>query len=354
MSGNGFGVSAVVRRLSILLFGVLSSIPVAIPISRAEVSEVQIAYQFGLVYLPLMVMQKEQLFEKQAARLGLGQVKSQYSVLSGGNTMNDALLSGSIHFAAGGVAPFLTLWGKTTGTPAEVKGVAGFTASNMYLLTNNANVKSIRDLSDRDRIAVPAVKVSIQALVLQMAAAQAFGDAEYAKLDALTVAVPNPEAMAALLSGGTGSGVNSNFTAPPYSNEALANPKIKTVLTAYDVLGGSTVLDVVWATSKFRQANPRTFEAFLAALKDSIAFINKNKAAAARIYIEMQGKSYSEKHVLEILNASNQGIPDVEFTLDPKRITKYSDFLHKTGRLPIRPSSWKDMFFPNAHDLVGS
>jgi NitT/TauT family transport system substrate-binding protein len=118
--------------------------------------------------------------------------------------------------------------------------------------------------------------------------------------------------------------------------------------------GRFNVLDVVWATSKFREEILKTFEAFLAALKDSIAFINKNKIQRCKIYIEMQGKSYSEKQIVDILNATNQGIPDVEFTVDPKRITKYSDFLHKTGRLPVRPASWKDMFFPNAHDLGGS
>jgi len=107
-SNTRFVFYRVTRRVWMVLLALIVGIPIVVPVVRAEVSEVRIAYQFGLVYLPLMVMQKEQLFEKQAARLGLGPVKAQYSVLSGGNTMNDALLSGSIHFAAGGVAPFLT------------------------------------------------------------------------------------------------------------------------------------------------------------------------------------------------------------------------------------------------------
>jgi NitT/TauT family transport system substrate-binding protein len=314
---------------------------------------VRVAYQFGLVYLPIMVMQRQQLVEKRAKSAGLGDVAVKYSVLSGGNTMNDALLSDSIHFASGGIPPFLTLWGRTLGTANEVKGVAGFTAANMYLLTNNPEVMSIRDFGSKDKIALPAVKVSVQAIVLQLAAARAFGEAGYAKLDALTVSMPNPDAMAALVSGGA-TGVTANFTAPPYSTDALARPGIRTILTAYDALGGPAILDVVWATSRFREGNPRTYAVFLAALKDAIAFINQDKAAAARIYIEMQGKGSSEKQVLDILNGSNQGVPDMDFTVDPRNITKYSDFLHRTGRLPARPASWKDLFFREAHDLAGS
>ena len=68
----------------------------------------------------------------------------------------------------------------------------------------------------------------------------------------------------------------------------------------------------------------------------------------------MQGKGSTEKQVLDILNGSNQGVPDIDFVVDPRNITKYTDFLHRTGRLPARPASWRDLFFKEAHDLAGS
>ena len=219
MKSLRFTISRCITCAAAALAVILSVSPAT---ARAEVSEVRVAYQFGLVYLPIMVMQRQQLLEKRAKAAGLGDVTAKYSVLSGGNTMNDALLSDSIHFASGGIPPFLTLWAKTLGSGNEVKGVAGFTAANMYLLTNNPEVKSIRDFTAKDKIALPAVKVSVQAIILQMAAAKAFGETAYAKLDPLTVAMPNPDGMAALVSGGS-SGVTSNFTAPPYSTDALAS-----------------------------------------------------------------------------------------------------------------------------------
>jgi NitT/TauT family transport system substrate-binding protein len=33
---------------------------------------------------------------------------------------------------------------------------------------------------------------------------------------------------------------------------------------------------------------------------------------------------------------------------------KYVEFMHRTGTLEVKPGSWKDMFFANAHALPGS
>jgi NitT/TauT family transport system substrate-binding protein len=33
---------------------------------------------------------------------------------------------------------------------------------------------------------------------------------------------------------------------------------------------------------------------------------------------------------------------------------KYVNFMYKVGSIKVKPDSWKDMFFPNAHGLSGS
>jgi NitT/TauT family transport system substrate-binding protein len=33
---------------------------------------------------------------------------------------------------------------------------------------------------------------------------------------------------------------------------------------------------------------------------------------------------------------------------------KYADFMQKIGSIKAKPASWKDMFFPNVHNLPGS
>ena len=46
--------------------------------------------------------------------------------------------------------------------------------------------------------------------------------------------------------------------------------------------------------------------------------------------------------------------PKIVFTLTPQNMMKYVDFMFKVGSIKVKPDSWKDMFFPNAHSLAGS
>ena len=118
--------------------------------------------------------------------------------------MNEALLSNSTDIVSGGVPGLITLWDKTLGTSFEVKGIARSSSQPFLLNTANPDIKSIRDFGERDRIALPSIKVSVQAVLLQMAAAAAFGEENYAKLDPLTVSMSPPDATIAMLSGAGG------------------------------------------------------------------------------------------------------------------------------------------------------
>ena len=70
--------------------------------ARAEVSELAVAQQYGIGYLSLMMMEDQRLIEKYAKLAGLD-VKVTWARFAGGNVMNDALISGSLHIASGGV-----------------------------------------------------------------------------------------------------------------------------------------------------------------------------------------------------------------------------------------------------------
>ena len=153
---------------------------------------IRIAEQFGIVYLLLNVAQEQKLIEKHAKAAGVD-AKVEWVKLSGGSAVNDALLSGNIEIAGAGVGPLLTLWDRTLGKQ-NVRGVASLGNFPYYLVTNNPNVKSIADFSDKDRIALPAVGVSVQSRVLQLASAKLWGDKEFNRLDRISVALPHPDA----------------------------------------------------------------------------------------------------------------------------------------------------------------
>src|ERR1043166_7010100 len=114
--------------VSIALVLMVAAMPAA-----AEVSELRIAQQFGLTYLPFMVMEHNKLVEKQAKALGAGDIKVTWFKVSGGNVMNDALLSGNLEFANSGLPAFLTMWDKTKDT-LGVKGVAAYNSLPILLI----------------------------------------------------------------------------------------------------------------------------------------------------------------------------------------------------------------------------
>jgi NitT/TauT family transport system substrate-binding protein len=260
--------------------------------------------------------------------------------------MNDALLSESLHFASGGVTPLITLWAKTRGN-LDVKGVVAMNSMPLYLNTRNPSVKSIKDFSDQDKIALPAVKVSFQAVHLQMAAAKAFGADQYGKLDKLTVAMSHPDGMTALTSGG--GEITAHFTAPPFQYQELEKPGIHKLLNSYEVVGGPHTFTLVWTTNKFREQNPKVYGAFVKAFNEAVDTINRDKAKAAENYVKWANYKGDKALLMKIFND-----PDVQFTTTPGNTTKYSDFMHQVGSIKVKPASWKELFFPEVHHLKGS
>ena len=231
-------------------------------VAQAEVNEVRITKQFGLGFLPLMVMEDQKLVEKQSKAAGLPEVKGVFMTLSNPAAMNDGLLSGQIDYGTNGPPAVITIWARTKGSGNEIKGVAGMVLTPMWLNTNNPNVKSIRDFTEKDKIAVTAVKVSIPAIIMQMAAVKEWGKDNYAKLDPLTVSMSHPDGMAAFLSKRD---VTAHFTSPPFMYKELEQPGVQRIMSSDDVMGGPTTFSNLYSTSKFHDANPRVYKAVLAA-----------------------------------------------------------------------------------------
>jgi NitT/TauT family transport system substrate-binding protein len=315
--------------------------------ASAEVSEVRVAQQYGISYLGLMVMEREQLLQKHAREAQLGDIEVSWTKFTGGGVMNDALLSNSLDFASGGIAPFLTLWAKTKGTASEVGGVCARSSSEAYLDTRNPDIRSLKDFTPKDKIGLAAVKVSSVAVILQMAAEQQLGKGSEFKLDPLTVSMGPPDAMTALLSGL--GGITANFTFPPYHDLQMKQPGIRNILRSNDVLGGLATLDMIYTTKKFRDANPKTYKAFLAAYQEAVDRINANRDWAAQVYLEMSKVKSSREEILDLLND-----PSFTFTLVPMQNMKFADFMYRTGAIKIKPSSWKDLYFPEVHHLSGT
>ena len=313
---------------------------------HAAEGQLRIAEQFGIVYLLLNVAQEQKLIEKHGKAAGVD-IKVEFLKLSGGAAVNDALLSDNIDIAGAGVGPLFTIWDRTKGRQ-NVKGVASLGNFPYYLVSNNPAVKTIADFTDKDRIALPAVGVSVQSRVLQLASSKLWGEKEYNRLDKLQVTLPHPDATAAIIQGGTE--INAHFGNPPFQEQELAgNPNAHVVLKSYDALGGPASATVLYATEKFRAESPKTYKAFLDALDESARFISANPEKAADIYLKVAGGNTDRNLLLGIIKN-----PEVQFKIRPENTLGLGQFLYRVGAIKNQPTALKDYFFDDARTAGGN
>lgn len=340
-------IGEIIRRAVSSVAAPLGALAVVVSLASGALAEgkIRIAEQFGVSYLPLQMMRKHNLIEKHGKDQGLD-IQVEWTRFAGGAAMNDALLSDTIDVAAGGVGPLLVIWDRTRGS-MNVKGIAAINTMPLFLTTKNPDVKSVKDFTEKDKIALPSVKVSIQARILQMAAEQAFGEGNHEKLDSFTVSMPHPDGTAAMLSGG--SEITAHMSSPPFQYQQLENANIHRVLSSYEVLGGPHTFNIVWAKEAFRDNNPKTYAAFLGALKEAMELIKADRKAAAETYVEVTKSKLDPAFIERIISE-----PDIEYTIVPKKTMAFAEFMHKVGAIKTKPESWKDYFFEDIQDQPGS
>ena len=330
------------RRMTLIAAGLALT---GTAISAHAEGRIRIAQQFGIVYLMLNVAEEQKLIEKHAKAAGVD-AKVEFVRLSGGAAVNDALLAGNIDIAGAGVGPLLTIWDRTKGKQ-NVRGVASLGNFPYYLVSNNPAVKTIADFTAKDRIALPAVGVSVQSRILQLASAKLCGDKEFARLDKFSVALPHPDAAAAIIKGGTE--ITAHFGNPPFQEQELAgNPNARIVLNSYDVLGGPSTATVLYGTEKFRTENPKTYKAFVDALDEAAQFIAANPEKAADIYIKVSGAKIDRDLLLKVIKN-----PQVQFKTAPQNTYTLASFMHRVGAIKNQPASARDYFFDDAHSARG-
>jgi NitT/TauT family transport system substrate-binding protein len=334
------------HRSSAVGWLVVAAIALTAVALHAETGAIRIGEQFGLGYLPLTIMRHEQLLERAAARAGLPDVKVGWVQMGAGSAMNDALLSATLDVASGGVGPLVTSWHKTKGRQG-IMGVSALASMPEYLNTIRPEIRSLNDFTDADRIALPAVKVSGHAIILQMAAEQLFGPGEHARLDRLTVSMSHPDGMTAMLSGR--SEIIAHFTSAPFMYQELADPRVHRVVNSYDVFGGPATYTVLWSTRKFHDENPMLYGALIAALSDAMAFIGRDTRRVAEIYVASE-KSRTPLDLIAKIIAD----PENVYTTAPQNIMRFVEFMHRTGVVGSKPADWRELFFPEIHSLSGS
>jgi NitT/TauT family transport system substrate-binding protein len=308
--------------------------------------QVRFVQQRGLLYLPVDMMVSGGVLQQEATKLGLGKVDATATTLSGPAPVIDALLSGSADYGAAALPSLLTLWDKTHGTPNEVRAVGTMSNGAMVLYTINPNVKTIADFTEQDRIAVPSVRISFNAMMLEMAAEKLWNDPH--RLDHLTVGLGHADAVAALSAGYGSATVTAHIAVQPFTDRGLKLPGAHVVADSREVFGGPLTQVTLLATKPTKDKDPTLFKAVGNALEQSIRLCSADKRAAAVLWKKAQNASESVDELFALLSD-----PGFEFTSQPHRIATFAAFLNRIGSMKSKVADWKDLFWETAYDQQG-
>ena len=77
----------------------------------------------------------------------------------------DTLLAGEADLATVAPGHFIIAWDHKLGSPQDMRALAALSRMPYVLVSRNPAVQTIRDFSEQDRIAVPALKTSDPALL---------------------------------------------------------------------------------------------------------------------------------------------------------------------------------------------
>jgi NitT/TauT family transport system substrate-binding protein len=307
---------------------------------------VRFVQQRGLLYIPVDIMVSGGILQKEATRLGLGKVEATATALSGPGPVLDAILSGAADYGTAALPSLLTLWERTKGTANEVRAVGAVSNGAMTLYTINPNIKTLADFTDKDRIAVPTVRLSFNAMMLQMAAEQLWNDPH--KLDHLTVALGHPDAVTALSAGYGKATITAHIAVQPFTDRGLKLDGARAITDSRKVFGGPLTQITLLATKQTKDKNPELFKAVAAALDEAIKVANADKRAAATLWKEVHKAPENIDDLVAQLND-----PGFEFTPRPQRIGHFAAFLNRVGTLKTKVGDWKELFWETAHSQQG-
>ena len=333
----------IAKHICLSLFGM----GLVIGQAHAEANQVRIASTFGLAQLPGRIAYEMKFIETRAKEAGLT-ITVTYQNVASGIAVSELLLSGNADIGVGGNVPVFNLWDKTSGQQ-KVRGVMAFSQANMFLLTVDPRIQSIKDYGDKDRIAMTDVKGTTYSMLLQMFAAREWGWDQRTKLDTLAVGMSNNDAMTSLVKGSTE--VKNHMTILPHSTMELASGKARIILTSKDLLGTAYTTVAAFTTEKFRRDNPKLYDVVVAGFLDAINYINTNTEAAADIYMKKEPFIGTPEDLVKMMKG--QTADELKYTPVPNSTKAFMDFMAKSGTLRKSPDDWKDVWFENVWTMPG-
>ena len=260
------------KKIGALVF--CASMAFGLPVSADEAKTITIAYQGGVGYAPVHILETKQLIEENYD----GDVAVEFVKLDSGAAINEGIIGGTIDIGCMGVAPAIS--GVAAGIP--YKAMTNLCSQSHGLMSNDPEISSLADITSEDKIALVNTG-SIQHILLAMAAEKSLGDAH--ALDNNIQAMSHAEGMAALESGT----VTLHLTSSPFIYQERANENYTELTELGEVWPSGNSFLVAMASTALAE-DEALFTAVSTAFAQAIEFINENEEETAAIeseYLEL-------------------------------------------------------------------
>jgi NitT/TauT family transport system substrate-binding protein len=289
-----------------------------------------IAYQPGIGYAPLLIMQQQHMIEADFPN-----TKVQFKLLSNGDIIRDGIIAGQIQIGSGGVGPFLVGWAKGV----DYQLVASMNKMDLWLNVKDPNIKSVKDLKPGMKVASPAID-SIQAIAFRKQVENELGDAR--KLDSNLVAMSHPDGVQNLFSGA----IQAHFTSPPFQFQEV-DRGAHTILRSYDAMGVST-FNSVFTSKKFYNDYPQFTEKFYGYILKADKMIKDDPLGAAKLVAAADGKPDLADQYKDWMTRTG-----ITYDTVPAGFLKYAAFMKKIGFIDKTPASTKELELPFLQKVGG-
>lgn len=273
-----------------------------------EKKTITIAYQQGIGYAPVHIMEAKKLIEENYD----GEVEVNYQLLSSGAAINEGINGGNIDIGCMGAAPAIS--GVAAGIP--YKCIANLTSQPNGLMTNKEEIKSLKDITENDKIALINTG-SIQHIYLAMAAEKALGDAH--ALDNNIQPMQHAEGMAALESGT----VALHLTSSPFLGIEREDERYHELTEVVDVCPVGNTFLVAMASDKLAE-DTKLFDAVTSAFEQASDLIEEDKDAVADIEVEYL--DMDKETVMSYLTS-----PDSTYDSELQGVGELIDFMYRAG-----------------------
>lgn len=234
-----------------------------------------IGEQYGIAYAPLNIMKELGILEKK-----LPQVRIDWKQFGGPTAIRESMLSGEVDLGFMGVGPVLI--GIDNGM--EWKYATGISSNEVAIVTADPNIRTLKDFSPQDRIAILSPGCT-QHILLCMLAEEQLGDPH--ALDSQLVSMSHPDAMQALLSG---TEITAHIATPPYIQQEI-QAGMSVMITGEEIMGQPFTFISGVAMTDFYEHHRDWYDAFIQALDESIDYINNNMEECVRILAPVYGVS---------------------------------------------------------------